>query len=284
MLYMEIQPSGRGGGKLRYAILLASFLLLLFLSTIPSCSAHEFSLGSKKNVYNPGDTLLVTAEIGNTEDRSVRFSVSSVLEDLNMQTPSMPVYRSVELKGGTKKTITLYEITVDESFYSGNYVVEASLIENGIEIYWDEVDFMLQGLPEEINVEMFLCKDPECSEESLVFIKGENVYLDYTSDQPEPVIDASLTFPDNSKEQLSFPFQMKAQSVGSYAIRFTASKEGYRTVDGVMYFAVLEAEPEPEEIGEPSPEQPPALNIVLILITVAIVVGVGAAFIILYLR
>lgn len=36
-----------------------------------------------------------------------------------MRSPPMPAYYQVELQAGENETITLYEIAVDESLYSG---------------------------------------------------------------------------------------------------------------------------------------------------------------------
>lgn len=232
--------------------LLVLALLISFLISTPLCSAHEFELKLNKHVYDPGDIIIVTAGIRNTESRLVQLAVSAVLRDLEMQSPPMPIYYQVELQAGENETVTLYEITVDESLYSGEYVVDATLIENDVGVYEDETSFTIQGLPKDMNVEILLCKDSSYTEKSLVFIKGENIYINYTSEPPNPMITATLTFPDNSENALTFPLHMKAEDVGSYTLHFTASKKGYRDFGGAVNFAVLEKEPEPEEISEPS--------------------------------
>jgi hypothetical protein len=253
--------------------LLVPLLLVLFLSSVPSCSAHELKLESSKDVYSLGDNILVTVEVRNTEDHPIEVAVSAVLKDLEMRSPPMPIYYQVELQAGENETITIYEIPVDEGLYSGEYVVEASLIEGGVEVYEDEINFTVQGLPEDMDVEVLVCKDSTYAEKSLVFIKGEDIYINYVSDPPGPVMTATLTFPDNSQNPLTFPFHMKAEDVGNYTLHFTASKEGYRTFDGMTYFGVLEKEPNPEEIGEPLPSFP-TLYLGVLIAVIAVVAAV----------
>jgi hypothetical protein len=129
-------------------------------------------------------------------------------------------------------------------FYSGAYVVSVSLIEGGFRVYEEEIRFSVEGAPEDMQVEVLLCRDPACTERSLVFVRNEKMYIAYRCSVEEVSITADLTFPDNSSRQLMLPANLTVKQAGSYTIRVKASAEGYRNVTLTEYFAVLEKEPE----------------------------------------
>jgi len=75
-----------------------------------------------------------------------------------------------------------------------------------------------------------------------VFTQGENMYLDYESDISGLGIDATLTYPDDSTESLNLPTTIKAEQIGTYDLKVTASKQDYKTVSLKEQFGVIESE------------------------------------------
>jgi len=89
-----------------------------------------------------------------------------------------------------------------------------------------------------------LCKDSSCSEKAKIFVKGENIYLDYESEVANPEITATLTLPDKTIQQITLPYSIKAGQIGTYTLEASASKEGYKTASVKEQFAVIEKEAE----------------------------------------
>lgn len=90
--------------------------------------------------------------------------------------------------------------------------------------------------------EVFLYKDQSRAEKSKVFVKGQNIYIDYYSSIHDPSITAFLTYPDETTQQITIPGTIKAEHTGTYDLDVTASKEGYRTVSVKEQFGVIEME------------------------------------------
>lgn len=72
-----------------------------------------------------------------------------------------------------------------------------------------------------------------------VFLKGDNITIDYTSGTKNPLITATLAYPDKSVVKISLPYSFKADKIGTYELQVTASKEGYKTVSLTKQFAVI---------------------------------------------
>ncbi|MDP1695730.1 MAG: hypothetical protein Q8L29_02350 [archaeon] len=75
-----------------------------------------------------------------------------------------------------------------------------------------------------------------------IFIKGESIKLDYISEVSSPSINASLTLPDKSIQQINLPISINAEQIGTYTLETTASKSGYKTASSKEQFAVIEEE------------------------------------------
>jgi len=101
--------------------------------------------------------------------------------------------------------------------------------------------FRIKAVPE-FYLNLTICEDSSCVKESKVFIKGEDIYLDYESDVEKSLIDATLTYPDDSTKSLNLPASIKANQIGTYDLQVTASKEGYKTISLNEQFGVIEGE------------------------------------------
>jgi hypothetical protein len=222
----------------------AIVLLVLLLAVTSEAHACELQVESDKAVYRPGDTIVVTAEVRNTRSESVDLAVETTMRDLRGKFPASSLLYRVGLAPNETRRLELFRLLVDERFYSGAYVVSVSLIEGGFRVYEEEIRFSVEGAPEDMQVEVLLCRDPACTERSLVFVRNEKMYIAYRCSVEEVSITADLTFPDNSSRQLMLPANLTVKQAGSYTIRVKASAEGYRNVTLTEYFAVLEKEPE----------------------------------------
>ncbi len=82
-----------------------------------------------------------------------------------------------------------------------------------------------------------------------VFLQSEEIYLDYESSVEEVIIEAILTYPDKSTEQIDLPISIKASQVGTYELEITASKEGYKDVLVKEQFAVIKEDAKIEQVN-----------------------------------
>jgi len=92
------------------------------------------------------------------------------------------------------------------------------------------------------SFELKICKSLDCTGKTKVFILDENIYLDYTSKVSEPIITATLIYPDSSTKQLNLPTTIKAEQIGTYELEVKASKVGYKTITKEIQFGVIEKE------------------------------------------
>ncbi len=75
-----------------------------------------------------------------------------------------------------------------------------------------------------------------------VFVKNENILLNYASSVSSLTISAILTYPDKSSKEITFPFEFKAEQIGTYSLNLKVSKEGYKEISKIEQFAVIEKE------------------------------------------
>lgn len=85
------------------------------------------------------------------------------------------------------------------------------------------------------------CKDSACVNESNIFLKGDSVYISYTSEVASPNITASIFYPDNSTQQISIPTMITATQTGTYFVIAAASKSGYQPAQNNIEFAAIES-------------------------------------------
>ena len=95
----------------------------------------------------------------------------------------------------------------------------------------------------EIVVEVFSCKDQDCATKATTFVKGEKVYLSYSSEIADLSVTTTLTDPDDKTSDISLPYEFTPSLVGSYTVKLTATKEGYADKSVETLFGVIEEHP-----------------------------------------
>jgi len=234
--------------KIMLAVLLAGFLISL-------ASAQELPLilTINKDVFIPGDTLIISAVVHNLESFPTRAFLEVLITNEKETYPTALTPFEIQLAPNETKTVQLYNILVDENFTSDKYIVEARLLFDKREITSKVLEFYIQGTLNEMEVDINLCKNSACTEKTKVFVLNKDIYLDYASEVSNPKITAVLTYPDETTRQITIPISIKASQIGSYELKITASKEGYKTITKTEQFAVIEKEPDiryKEEIEE----------------------------------
>ncbi len=72
-----------------------------------------------------------------------------------------------------------------------------------------------------------------------VFVKGEEIILDYYSEVENPILKTFLIYPDGTKDEINLPYSFKAEKIGTYSLNVSASKEGYKEVYSGKQFRVI---------------------------------------------
>jgi len=88
----------------------------------------------------------------------------------------------------------------------------------------------LTGLAQEggkIDVVLTSCRDLLCTNRTDVFLVGEGAYIDYNSSLKEISYSATLTFPNGTIYQITFPNRIISNVTGNYTVEMIAWKEGY---------------------------------------------------------
>ena len=81
--------------------------------------------------------------------------------------------------------------------------------------------------------------DFEIELDKKVFVKGEDVEIDYQSSIDELGIVAKLIYPDMREEEINLPLTITASQIGTYIVESTASKSGYKDVVVREQFGVI---------------------------------------------
>jgi len=140
-----------------------------------------------------------------------------------------------------------------------------------------------------------ICKDQNCNEKSKIFLKNENIYLDYDSSIEGIALTAKMTYPDNSIKEITVPGSMKASQIGTYELEVNASKAGYKTISAREQFAVIENNADiktgeelessiPETIQNDEENPSNIWKIVLIVFIVLAILIILGIIIILYIK
>lgn len=253
-----------GGEKMRISIpIILTGIAILIISTTVS-QGYELNIKSNQTTYTIGDSINITAEITNTKNEEVTIVVEAYLEDMNHTNPPYPIHYSLTLNAYETRTIDLFNITVDDSFYSSRYVVNVNIIEGEFRVYEDYLYFEVSGTLKDMYLEIQLSTNPTFTSDSSVFIKNEKIYLGYQCDAEDVLITANLIYPDNSTISASLPFDINAEENGVYILKINASADGYRSVNKTKYFAVIGQEPFLDKTGQ--------IDIIYLLLILAIII------------
>ena len=166
--------------------------------------------------------------------------------------------------------ITLYNTTVTEFMVNVEYILTAQLLEEGFVLYEDEVRFTITGLPETMSMNILLSNTSDYKYPTDVFLLGERIYIGYNLSVENATVTGLLVYPNNYTMEINLPFNFKANQTGAYTLSVTAEKPGYRTINQVEYFAVIEHEPFSEKKKEEAFNTWIILSIIVVILLIII--------------
>ena len=226
------------------ALLLVGTLIVvatLFAMFPANCLAQEIIVTADKDIYYPGDEIVVVNKIKNTADVDKVLTIETRISGVGFRYYPTIVGSGAHFEAGEEKEIN-FTFYVIETMPAGKYKVTSTLLED--EKILDEATgfFEVTGTLKIIDIELLTCKDKSCNEEATVFYKGDAVYLDYKSSVEGLLIEATLIFPDTTEKEISVPSSHLLETSGRYILKVIASKDGYKTVAKEIEFGALEEE------------------------------------------
>ena len=215
------------------------YIFVLAILTFVTPIFADFTVDIEiKPEYKIGEIITFNYSITSSISTNITYfslvNCPKALEPL-LELKRAKVERGVALKG----TYTYLEINEDTE----PQTCEASITLTEPFEYTTSKNFSIVTTPG-FNFSVLVCKDQLCIKKSKIFVKNQKIYLDYSSEVKNISINANLTYPDKTIKQLTLPTSIKAEQTGTYTLKVTASKEGYKTKALSTQFGVVEKEAE----------------------------------------
>lgn len=145
--------------------------------------------------------------------------------------------RRVSLRMGVPLTGTYEGFVVTSEMTSKSCMAVIKIIDPFIRVKEEEFGI---GALSQFNFDTVICRDSACTEESKMFLRHQQVYLDYLSDLDRPTVTAMLVKPDKTEQQISLPTSFNADQTGTYELMVTVAKAGYKTITSSEQFGVID--------------------------------------------
>jgi len=255
-------------------------LIITVLITINLVYAQDLELNAYayKKDYSPNETILIQIDItnlGGEFDGYLAVELEGPPGDYSFEDFS----KRIEI-GRLGKFDYLYSSPVLESIPNGNYWADIRILDSGGKrVSRMNISFRIQGVKETLPLVIETCKTQDCSQKSKLFLKNEDIYLNYESSVENPSITATLTYPDKTTGQITLQSSIKASQIGTYELEVKASKEGYKEISIKEQFGVIEKEARIEtvalEAGEKAKKE---INWLIIAIIAALIFLAIAAY------
>jgi hypothetical protein len=215
-------------------------LVATFLVVFPTvCSAQEITVTTDKDVYNPGDEILITNRVKNTADIAAGLTIETRISGVGFTYYPTVMRSGIDLKAGHEKDIG-FALYVIDTMPAGEYEIISTLLEEEDTIGEATCFFEVTGTLKIIDIELLTCRDRSCNNQATLFYEGETVYLDYVSSLEGLSAEAILILPNDTQKQIEMPSSYSPKGPGTYTLRVAASKQGYKTLVKEIEFGVLE--------------------------------------------
>ena len=247
------------------------FLMILMVSI--NLVSSSISITTSKLEYLAGENVSITFLLESPQF----FSGNLIIEIIP------PERSDTQEAFSSKINLNPYQIQVikkyfqiDENNLPGLYKITGRFIDtNSTFIMQNTTFFNVVGTKDYFIFNPKICKDVTCLKESKIFIKNEDIFIDYDSDVSDLSIDATLIYPDKKIEQITLPTTIKASKIGTYDLEVTASKDGYKTITEKIQLGVIEKQAKIKKVSikkeaELHTQSPDYLIIILLVFVVAV--------------
>lgn len=219
--------------KIQLLVLTLIFLNLIVVFLAVQASAPATIQIDIKPQFTVGEEVLFNYTFTSTVDEQIEYIVS-------VDCPKAPLplleIKNVQLEKDVPfKEEYVYAVVTDDIEPQTCRAI-VSIIEP-FEVSSEQNFEIVSTLGFEFN--LLLCEDLFCTKKSKTFIQNQYIYLNYESNINDLVVTATLTLPDNSKQEIILPMSLAATQIGAYNLEATAFKQGYKTITKKEQFGVI---------------------------------------------
>ncbi len=252
-------------------IIFGIFILVILVNTV---SALSITINMKSS-FETGEKISLDYTIVSTTSQEIQYVVS--INCPNAPAPLLDV-KNKNLIANTPFTETYtYMSSLNDNTESQICKAAVSILSPEVS---EEKSFEIKTSPS-FEFNLLTCKDVNCNEESKVFVKNGDIYLDYASDAERVSAAGVLTYPNGNTYQLTLPISIKAEQIGTYNLEISASKQGYKTITKEIQFGVIEKQ---ANISYGFKGEVKKINLVWLVIIGALVILVGVFIYLIYKR
>jgi hypothetical protein len=209
-----------------------TFCTVLVLATALAgrCDAggeQVLTLQVEREVIRSGAAIRATATVANHREATAEWIFEAYLYSTD---PSAAVPRKMS------KPVRLAP-------RAGSYELRTELFDSRYQLISREVaPIRIEGLPGPVGLTITICRDADCKVPARIFVRGETVYLGYSSDPPAAHVSTVLVVNGKIRKELSLPTSIVAQESGDYFVTVVASSPERRSVTKNLGFAVRDAD------------------------------------------
>ncbi len=211
-------------------------LALIALAQLTLVSALSIDIDMKES-FDIGEEILFDYTIVSDSSQEIKY-----IPSVNCPTSPLPLLliKTARLEANVPLTRTYtYMSAVSDNIEPQTCTAIIGII--NYEEIAEKKQFFINTNPS-FEFRTLACKDINCNEETLTFVKNEDIYLDYTSEVEEPLIKAMLTHPQGFDEEIFLPTLIEARQIGTYTLEVNASKQDYKTINKKIQFGVIRKE------------------------------------------
>jgi hypothetical protein len=213
--------------------------MIIFLSNIVSAQINGINVNiNVKDVFYTGEMVKFDYTIISSDYEGIISYTPSVFCNKSYQIS--PMILNISLTSGKSYSSNFTYGLVDDLLSSE--ICQASVfIETGKnnEIFQKSFEIIAD---EDLIIDVFFCKDESCMEKSKTFILGEKIYINYNSNV-DSIVDGLLKKPSNNQDNIMLPYNFVPSVAGSYSLKVTSSKQGYKNYERDYEFGVIESSP-----------------------------------------
>lgn len=225
--------------KIRKSLFSFVFILLIVLN-ITNASSFLVNINIKES-FNINEKISFSYEIVSPSDEYINYVAY-------VTCPNAPIplleLREIELKQSMPLKETYRGITITNDIESQTCIAYVKI---------------LSPVEQEISKNFSIVTDPSFSFNIFlskkVFIKDEDIRIDYRSGVVDPSVKAVLKYPDGKSTEIKLPSSIEASQIGTYELEVTATKEGYKTQSVKEQFGVIKKPAEIREVEKPNLEE-----------------------------
>lgn len=223
-------------------LLLFTSLLLLF----PFLAKAQIDISIDVNEeFSLGDVINFDYTISSDKQEKINYRYYYTCSD-----PSaiLPPIEQATAEVGPGQTIqeTFDDLAVNENFKTQKCEAIVEVVNRDQEVIQSQRKEFSIKTPEFFAIDLNICKDQACREETKIFLINEPVYFNYNADKENLDITTTLTYPDGRSENLILPDQKKFQQEGTYSIKLTANSRT-RQIEQEERFTIIKENAKIEE-------------------------------------